>query len=59
MLGLGLGLAARWRVRATGNRDLTSSSVSGKWQAAIDPPGLPSSGGSSSEHFGWALGQRV
>jgi hypothetical protein len=44
---------------AVGIRCLISSRLSGKWQAAIVPPPLPSSGGSSTEQISCALGQRV
>ncbi len=44
---------------AVGTRSAISSSVSGKWQAAMLPPSLASSSGSSRRSRSWAFGQRV
>ena len=45
--------------RNVGTRSATSASVSGKWQAAMLPPSLTSSGGSSVRQISCAFQQRV
>ena len=45
--------------REVGTRSSTSASVSGKWQAAMLPPSLASSGGSSWRQMSCAFQQRV